>query len=76
MEYCTSMCCFGHKNIIKFQEKQCWGTCEGFAFPPHELNKLDHCFYHECVAICGKCDKDDCYTCQRFKLLHQELSCC
>ena len=76
MEYCASMCCFGHKNIVKFVEKQWWGSCEGFIFPRNELNKLDHCFYHEGVAICSKYDKDDRYTCQRFKPLHNELSNC
>ena len=76
MEYCASMCCFGHKNIVKFVEKQWLGSCEGFIFPRNELNKLDHCFYHEGVAICSKYDKDDRYTCQRFKPLHNELSNC
>ena len=44
MEYCTSVCCFRHNNVIKFEEKQWWGSCEGFIYPKIELNKLAHCF--------------------------------
>ena len=76
MEYYTSMYTFGHRDIVKSVEKEWWGSWEGFIFPRNELNKLDHSFYHECVAICGKCDKDNRHTCQRFKLLHNELSDC
>ena len=74
MEYCTSVCCFRHNNVIKFEEKQWWGSCEGFIYPKIELNKLAHCFYDENLSICIKCG--NCGTCERFDLINHHLNSC
>ena len=30
MEYCPSMCCFGHKDVSVGSDKQWYGNCENY----------------------------------------------
>ena len=72
-EYCTSMCCFGHKNVYKSFEEQWYRSCETFYFKRDEANRVEWCYREEVKNICGNCKKDDCYTCQRWEVIKYKL---
>ena len=64
MEYCTSMCCFGHKYVFVGSDEQWCSTCENYYFKKVELNRMEWCYW-EVKNICRNCKKSDCFTCGR-----------
>ena len=68
-EYCTSMRCFGHKNLYKSLQEQWYRSCKTFYFKLDEANRMERCYWEEVKNICGYCKKDDCYTCQRWETI-------
>ena len=73
MKYCTSMCCFGHKDVFVGSDEQWSGTCENYYFKKVELNKMEWCYWEEVKNTCGNCKKRDCFTCERWEIITDKL---
>ena len=57
MEYCTSMCCFEHKDVFVGNDKQWYGTWKNYYFKKVELNRVEWCYWEEVKNIRGNCKK-------------------
>ena len=73
MEYCTSMCCSGHKDVILGSTEEWYDSCENFYLNKTEVNRMEWCYWEEVKNFCGNCQKSDCFTCERWAVLKHKL---
>ena len=52
MEYCTSICCSGHKDVILGSTKEWYVSCENFYLKKTEVNRTEWCYWAEVKDIC------------------------
>ena len=69
MEYCTSICCFGHKQMYAYGHKQRWGSCTAYTVSKEELRNIFWCYLRENLLICNTCKK--CETCEHSEVIRE-----
>ena len=72
MEYCTSVGCSGHKDVILSSTEKWYGSCENFYLNKTEVNRMEW-WYWEVKNICGNCKKSDCFTCEGWAVIKHKL---
>ena len=51
MEYCTSIYCFGHKQIHAYEHKQWWGSCTAYTVSKEKLRNIFWGYLRENLLI-------------------------
>ena len=72
MEYCTSIYCFGHKQMYACKHKQWWGSCTAYTVSKEELRNIFWCYLRENLLICNACKKWE--TCERLDVLRERCN--
>ena len=68
----NSMVCKSHTERLKLVHAK-YPTRGFYLFTWEELDQWFHCLCNENKAICSFCDKLDCYTCNRFRYIKNEI---
>ena len=69
MEYCTSIYCFGHKQMYAWEHKQWWGSCTAYTVSKEELRNIFWCYLRENSLICNACKK--CESCEPLEVVRE-----
>ena len=68
----NSMVCEGHTEKLKLVRAK-YPTRSFYLFPREELKERFCCLCNENKTIYSFCDESDCYTCNRFSYMKNEL---